>query len=131
MDKLNVTSSFQGIWTSLYFFAIFFYSLSFSISKRSTLAKTWGGRLLLPQSPPSPGFYGLDEWQKCQPQSHIYTLYILINFLLLIIIYVLFSSFRYQIKKFCKLAFVFLFFSCLRKINRLFSCSILCFTTNN
>ena len=42
---------------------------------------------------------GRHEWWKCQPQSHIYTLYILIYFLLLIIICALFSGFGYQVKE--------------------------------
>ena len=53
MDKSNVTSSFQEILDGLYFFATFFFSLSLSIGKRSTLAKIWEGREGL-QSPPAP-----------------------------------------------------------------------------
>ena len=36
VNKSNVTSSFRGIWTSSYCFAIFFFSPSLSIDKRST-----------------------------------------------------------------------------------------------
>ena len=43
MGKSNVTRSLQGIWTSLHFDAIFSFSLSLSISKRSTLTKLWEG----------------------------------------------------------------------------------------
>ena len=42
MDKSNVTSSFRRISNGLYFCATFFFSLSLSIGKRSTLAKIWG-----------------------------------------------------------------------------------------
>ena len=39
MDKSNVISSFRGISNGLFFCAIFFFSLSLSVGKRSTLAK--------------------------------------------------------------------------------------------
>ena len=43
VDKSNVASSFWGIWSGLYFFAPFFFSLSLSIGKKLTLEKIWGG----------------------------------------------------------------------------------------
>ena len=59
VNKRKVTSSFQVICIACIFWLLFFYLLSMSISKRSTLAKIWGGRLQLPQPPPPfLGFYG-------------------------------------------------------------------------
>ena len=59
VNKRKVTSSFQVICIACIFWLLFFYLLSMSISKRSTLAKIWGGGLQLPQPPPPfLGFYG-------------------------------------------------------------------------
>ena len=50
MNKSKVIRSFRGIWYDLYFLALFFFSLRWSIGKRSTLAKIWG-RSCSPRSP--------------------------------------------------------------------------------
>ena len=42
VNKSKVTSSFQVICIACIFWLLFFYLLSMSISKRSTLAKIWG-----------------------------------------------------------------------------------------
>ena len=57
VNKSKVTSSFQVICIASIFWLLFFYSLSMSIGKRSTLAKIWGGGCSSP-SPPFSGFYG-------------------------------------------------------------------------
>ena len=57
VNKSKVTSSFQGICLVCIFLAPFFYSLSMSIGKRSTIVKIWGSC--------SPGFYGPDFNALC------------------------------------------------------------------
>ena len=55
MDKSEVASNFREIWYGLCFLAPFFFSLSLSIGKWSTLAKIWGTA-----DPPAPRF--LQAW---------------------------------------------------------------------